>query len=96
MLILIVSQLCQKVHRGDLRVRDSEQADCKRHCALNDRLAILVQMVHGAKSHLHANVFTKGNQGDTDYGSNLMVGLFFVLLVLRAEVEHFLNLEDVT
>lgn len=27
-LILIVGQLGQKIHRGDFRVRDSEQTDC--------------------------------------------------------------------
>ena len=43
-------------------------------------------MVHCAEGHLHADIFTEGNQGNTDHGSNLMVGLFLVVLVLRAEV----------
>lgn len=52
-------------------------------------------MLHCSESHLDANVFTKGNQSDTDDSGDLMDGLLLVFFMLSTQMEHLLNLEDI-
>ena len=43
-----------------------------------------------------ADVLTECNKSYSNYGSYLMDGLLFILLVLGAEMEHLLNLEHIS
>jgi len=53
-------------------------------------------MLHSSESHLDTNVFTEGNQSDTDDSSDLMDRLFLVFLMLSAQMEHLLDFQDIS
>ena len=55
-------------------------------------------MVHSSEAHFLADFFSEGDEGNTDNCGNLVEGFVFLVLslVLSTEVQHLLDLENVT
>ena len=77
-------------------MRNTQETDSERNRAADDGLTILQQVVHGTQTHLLTDLFTEGDQRNTNNGRNLVHGLLLVFLMLSAHVQQLLDVEHVT
>ena len=52
-------------------------------------------MVHSSQAHFLADLFTEGDECNSEHGCNLMDRLLLIFLVLGAEVKHLLYFENI-
>ena len=52
-------------------------------------------MVHGPQAHFLPDLLPEADHGDAEDCGNLVDGVLLLLFVVRADVKHPLNLEDV-